>query len=448
MDHSNIWDKTKSVLRDRLPAHAFETWFEPIKPLKVAGPQLILQVPNQFFSEWVDMHYRKHIISTLEGLGGEPREIKYVISTEGNNPSEKLADNIAIKSTPKKILPPHLSAGYTFSTFIEGPNNQFAKAAAQTVAVSPGKQSFNPLVIYGGVGLGKTHLLHAIGNEIITTAPKLRVVIASSEKFTLDFISSIQKNRTAEFSRSYRNADVLLIDDIQFFQKKEQTQEQFFHTFNELYQLGRQIVMTADRYPGEMSGLQDRLLSRFQSGLSVDVQPPNYETRVAILMDKAEQNSLDLPYEVIEFIARHLKNNVRDLESIIIRLLAHASLSQVDIDFPLVKKVLKERLGDTVSADISAEDIIGRVAVLTNVRADDIVGPSRRKEITEARHLSVYLCRDLLGLSLSTIGMHFGGRDHTTALYACNKVRTNLKTDKRFNRIVGTVKDDLSFAIL
>ena len=448
MDHSNIWDKTKGVLRDRLPAHAFETWFEPIKPLDVTGPQLVLQVPNQFFSEWVDMHYRKHIISTLEGLGGEPREIKYVISTEGNNLPEKPADKIAVKSTPKKILPPHLSAGYTFSTFIEGPNNQFAKAAAQTVAGSPGKQSFNPLVVYGGVGLGKTHLLHAIGNEIITTAPKLKVVIASSEKFTLDFISSIQKNRTAEFSRSYRNADVLLIDDIQFFQKKEQTQEQFFHTFNELYQLGRQIVMTADRYPGEMSGLQDRLLSRFQSGLSVDIQPPNYETRVAILMDKAEQNSLDLPYEVIEFIASHLKNNVRDLESIIIRLLAHASLSQVDIDFPLVKKVLKERLGDSVSADISAEDIIGRVAVLTNVRADDIVGPSRRKDITEARHLSIYLCRDLLGLSLSTIGMHFGGRDHTTALYACNKVRTNLKTDKRINSIVGTVKDDLSFAIL
>ena len=313
---------------------------------------------------------------------------------------------------------------------------------------SPGKQSFNPLVIYGGVGLGKTHLLHSIGNEIIATAPKLKVVVASSEKFTLDFISSIQKNRTAEFSKSYRNADVLLIDDIQFFQKKEQTQEQFFHTFNELYQLGRQIVMTADRYPGEMSGLQDRLLSRFQSGLSVDIQPPNYETRVAILMDKAEQNSLDLPYEVIEFIASHIKNNVRDLESIIIRLLAHASLSQVDIDFPLVKKVLKERLGDMVSTDISAEDIIGRVADLTNVRTDDIVGPSRRKDITEARHLSVYLCRDLLGLSLATIGMHFGGRDHTTALYACNKVRTSLKTDKRFNRIVGTVKDDLSFAVL
>ena len=448
MDHSSIWDKTKVLLKDRLPTHAFETWFEPIKPLDVIGSKLVLQVPNQFFSEWVDMHYRKHIISTLKGFGSGPREIKYVISTKGTSSPEKTAEPVSVERARKKIQPPHLSIGYTFSGFIEGPNNQFAKAAAQTVAGSPGKQSFNPLVVYGGVGLGKTHLLHAIGNEIIATAPKLKVVVASSEKFTLDFISSIQKNRTAEFSKSYRNADVLLIDDIQFFQKKEQTQEQFFHTFNELYQLGRQIVMTADRYPGEMSGLQDRLLSRFQSGLSVDIQPPNYETRVAILMDKAEQNSLDLPYEVIEFIASHIKNNVRDLESIIIRLLAHASLSQVDIDFHLVKKVLKERLGDTVSADISAEDIIGRVAVLTNVRTDDIVGPSRRKDIAEARHLSVYLCRDLLGLSLATIGMHFGGRDHTTALYACNKVRTNLKTDKRFNRIVGTVKDDLSFAIL
>ena len=235
MDHSYIWDKTKSVLKGRLPAHAFETWFEPIKPLNINGTKLVLQVPNQFFSEWVDMHYRKHIVSTLERLGAGPREIKYVVSTDANNQLEKTNSNIAVERMPKKTLPLHLNSAYTFSAFIEGPNNQFAKAAAQTVSQSPGKQSFNPLVIYGGVGLGKTHLLHAIGNEIVTTAPKLKLVIASSEKFTLDFISSIQKNRTAEFSRSYRKANVLLIDDIQFFQKKEQTQEQFFHTFNELY---------------------------------------------------------------------------------------------------------------------------------------------------------------------------------------------------------------------
>jgi len=446
MNHLDFWKKTKDELKKRLPAHTFDTWLEPIEVLEIGAPGAVLQVPSQFFSEWVDTHYSKHILNTINDMGVKTKNVKFVVSGEEFKVEKEESNGVT--SAPRQIRPRHLNASYTFERFIEGPNNQFAKAASQKVSDSPGSQSFNPLVIYGGVGLGKTHLLHAIGNELIETSPKTKIVIASSEKFTLDFISSIQKNNTAQFSKSYRKADVLLIDDIQFFQKKEQTQEQFFHTFNELYQLGKQIVMTADRYPGEMSGLQDRLLSRFQSGLSVDVQPPNYETRVAILMEKAEINGLDLPYDMIEFIAMHLKNNVRELESTIIRLLAHASLSQVDIDFPLVKKVLKERLGDGISADISAEDIINRVADLTNVRTDDIVGPSRRKEIAEARQISVYLCRELLGLSLSTIGMHFGGRDHTTALHACKKVKNSLKSDKRFNRIVGKVKDDFSFAIL
>lgn len=448
MNHLDFWNKAKDELKKRLPAHTFDTWFEPIEALDVSAAAVVLQVPNQFFSEWVDTHYSKHILTTIKGLGVSAKSLKLVVSSDKEQkPHLQNGEAVSVLSNkPKRPL--HLNRAYSFDRFIEGPNNQFAKAAAQKVSNSPGSQSFNPLVIYGGVGLGKTHLLHAIGNEILNVSPKTKVVIASSEKFTLDFISSIQKNNTAEFSKSYRKGDVLLIDDIQFFQKKEQTQEQFFHTFNELYQLGKQIVMTADRYPGEMSGLQDRLLSRFQSGLSVDVQPPNYETRVAILMEKAERNGLDLPYDMIEFIAIHLKNNVRELESTIIRLLAHASLSQVDIDFPLVKKVLKERLGDEISADISAEDIINRVADLTNIRTEEIVGPSRRKEIVEARQISVYLCRELLGLSLSTIGMHFGGRDHTTALHACNKVKRSLKSDKRFNRIVGRVKDDFSFAIV
>ena len=446
MNHLDFWKKTKDELKKRLPAHTFDTWLEPIEVLEIGAPGAVLQVPSQFFSEWVDTHYSKHILNTINDMGVKTKNVKFVVSGEEFKVEKEESNGVT--SAPRQIRPRHLNASYTFERFIEGPNNQFAKAASQKVSDSPGSQSFNPLVIYGGVGLGKTHLLHAIGNELIETSPKTKIVIASSEKFTLDFISSIQKNNTAQFSKSYRKADVLLIDDIQFFQKKEQTQEQFFHTFNELYQLGKQIVMTADRYPGEMSGLQDRLLSRFQSGLSVDVQPPNYETRVAILMEKAETNGLDLPYDMIEFIAMHLKNSVRELESTIIRLLAHASLSQVDIDFPLVKKVLKERLGDGISADISAEDIINRVADLTNIRTDDIVGPSRRKEIAEARQISVYLCRELLGLSLSTIGMHFGGRDHTTALHACKKVKNSLKTDKRFNRIVGKVKDDFSFAIL
>jgi len=446
MNHLDFWNKTKDELKKRLPAHTYDTWFEPIEALELGIAGAVLQVPNQFFSEWVDTHYSKHILNTINDMGVKTKNLKFVVSGESFIAEDTENNNTVV--TKSQNRPRHLNSFYSFERFIEGPNNQFAKAAAQKVSDTPGSQAFNPLVIYGGVGLGKTHLLHAIGNEIIETSPKTKVVIASSEKFTLDFISSIQKNNTAEFSKSYRKADVLLIDDIQFFQKKEQTQEQFFHTFNELYQLGKQIVMTADRYPGEMSGLQDRLLSRFQSGLSVDVQPPNYETRVAILMEKSETNGLTLPYDMIEFIAMHLKNNVRELESTIIRLLAHASLSQVDVDFALVKKVLKERLGDGISADISAEDIINRVADLTNIRSDDIIGPGRRKEVAEARQIAVYLCRELLGLSLSTIGMHFGGRDHTTALHACNKIRNALKSDKRFNRIVGKVKDDFSFAIL
>jgi len=446
MDHNYIWDKTKSVLKDRLPAHAFETWFEPIKPLNINGTKLVLQVPNQFFSEWVDMHYRKHIVSTLERLGAGPTEIKYVISTEATNQLEKTTGNIDVKSTLKKILPPHLGSGYTFSAFIEGPNNQFAKAAAQTVAKSPGKQSFNPLVIYGGVGLGKTHLLHAIGNEIITTAPKLKVVIASSEKFTLDFISSIQKNRTAEFSRSYRNADVVLIDDIQFFQKKEQTQEQFFHTFNELFKAGKQIVMTADRYPGEMVGLQDRLLSRFSSGLSADIQPPDFETRVAIVMEKAEQNGLKLSYDIIEFIGTHIKNNVRELESTIIRLLAHSSLAKKEIDFRLAKTVVKERLGSNMIYDITTEDIVRRVSETTHIKEKEIVGSSRKMEIAEARQISIYLCRQILGTPFVSLGIFFGGRDHSTILHACRVMEDKTKKDQRVGRLVNELKRELSFS--
>ena len=374
MNHLELWKKSKEQLKAAQPQHAYSTWFDPIKPIGLSEEELVLEVPNQFFFEWIHSHYKDTIKEEVESVYRGKIKIKYTVSPEGRKSAvrkspegQSAARNNQYNNNKNK----QLNEKYTLSSFIEGSNNQFAKAAANNVAESPGKQSFNPLVIYGGVGLGKTHLLHAIGNKVFKGEMNKRVVCASSEKFTLDFISSIQKNRTVEFSKSYRNADILLIDDIQFFQGKEQTQEQFFHTFNELYQLGKQIVMTADRYPGEMSGLQDRLLSRFQSGLSVDVQPPNYETRVAILMEKAEMNGLSLPYDVIEFIAIHLKNSVRELESTIIRLLAHASLTQADIDFPLVKKVLKERLGDTISADVSAEDIINSCLLYTSDAADE-----------------------------------------------------------------------------
>ena len=292
--------------------------------------------------------------------------------------------------------------------------------------------------------MGKTHLLHAIGNRVLETTTDKHIVIATSEKFTLDFVNGLRKNRTVEFARQYRNADLLLIDDIQFFRGKEQTQEQFFHTFNELYQSGKQIVLTADRYPGEMQGLQDRLLSRFQSGLSVDIQPPDFEVRVAILMDKAERNGVDLPYDVIEFIATHMRTNIRDLEGTIIRLLARSSLMNQDIDQTLVKDVVKERVGERVNRDLSMEDVVRKVVEVTGIDEDNMVGKSRKKEFVEARQTAMFLCRNLLDASLSSVGMYFGGRDHTTVMHAIRTIEQKKTKEEKVNKIINQIKSTFS----
>ena len=448
MNHLDVWKESKERIKKSQPQHAFSTWFEPIKSIGLSDDDLVLEVPNQFFFEWIQSHYKETIQNEVRRAGGYDLKIKYTVSPEGReekNINQKI-DEENVWAGKRQIKNKQLNEKYTLASFIEGTNNQFAKAAARNVAESPGKQSFNPLVIYGGVGMGKTHLLHAIGNRVFKEKREKRVVCASSEKFTLDFISSIQKNRTVEFSKSYRKADILLIDDVQFFQGKEQTQEQFFHTFNELFQAGKQIVMTADRYPGEMVGLQDRLLSRFSSGLSVDIQPPDFETRVAIVMEKAEQNGLKLSYDIIELIGTHIKKNVRELESTIIRLLAHASLSKKEIDFNLAKQVIKERLGSNIIYDITAEDIVRRVSETTHIKEKEIVGASRKMEIAEARQISIYLCREILGTPLVSIGMYFGGRDHSTIIHACRVMEDKTKKDQRIGRIVGELKRELSFS--
>ena len=313
------------------------------------------------------------------------------------------------------------------------------------MAENPGKQSFNPLIVYGGTGLGKTHLLHAIGNRVLETQPETRIVIATSEKFTLDFVNGLRKNRTVEFAKQYRNADMLLVDDIQFFRGKEQTQEQFFHTFNELHLAGKQIVLTADRYPGEMRGLQDRLLSRFQSGLSVDIQPPDFEVRVAILLDKAERNGVDLPYDIIEFIATHMRSNIRDLEGTIIRLLARSSLMNQDIDHTLVQDVVKERVGSQPTRDLSIEDIVRKVSELFGVPEEALVGKSRKKEIVDARQAAMFLCRNVLDSSLSSVGMYFGGRDHTTVMHAIKAIENKKSKKKNIGENIAQITQELSF---
>ncbi|NOZ03377.1 MAG: chromosomal replication initiator protein DnaA [FCB group bacterium] len=439
-----IWAKTKDLLRERLTDHAYNTWFEPVTCIAETPSEIILEVPNQFFYEWIESHYRRTLDTIFKNDFQQNLSIKYTVSPETVKSVTAGEEPLIRSERSAKTTPPLLNRNYTFTSFIEGANNQFARAAAFSVAESPGQSTFNPLVIYGGVGLGKTHLLHAIGNHILQTRPGIKIVSASSEKFTQDFISSIQKNKTVEFSRYYRKADILLIDDIQFFQRKEQTQEQFFHTFNVLYQAGKQIVMTADQYPGEMKGLQERLLSRFQSGLSVDIQPPDFETRVAILLEKAEMNGLELPYTYIEFMATHIKDNIRELESTIIRLLATSSLFNREIDLELVKKVVRERLGQRALVDLSFEDIVRRVSRLTNVTEKEIVGVRRTKHIAQARQIAIYLCREILNNSLSSIGLYFGGRDHTTIMHACQKIESRLSSDLQLKNLVNSARQELN----
>ena len=448
MTHQVLWSQAFKRLKESLPDHAINTWFEPVVPVAIADGELILEVPNQFFYEWIDSHYRQKISGALKDASNKKTKYRFIVSTQNQKKETDDLKVITKIAQQKRQSTPNINKQYTFESFIEGTNNEFAKTAAQSVAAEPGKSSFNPLIIYGGVGLGKTHLLHAIGNRVAQNNPESNVVIVTSEKFTLDFVNSLRKNRTIEFAQQYRNSDVLLIDDIQFFRGKEQTQEQFFHTFNVLYQTGKQIVMTADKYPGEMKGLKERLLSRFQSGLSVDVQPPNFEIRVAILLDKAEQNGLDLDYDIIEFIAKHIKNNIRDLEGAIIRILAKSSLMNKEIDFGLVKDVIKERVGSSFSSDLSMEDIVRKVSDVSKVPENEIIGKSRKMELVEARQISMNLCRNIMGTSLNNIGVYFGGRDHTTVMHAVKTINKKRRTDFRLKKKVESLKQELEFSFV
>ncbi len=446
-NHKLVWETIYSRLKNSLPSHAINAWFDPIKPKRLKNNILFLEVPNQFFHEWIESHYKTDLQSALGETNG--RVIKYNIEINKNKNLKDSDDRKDIVYTNKKTLPGkfnNLNKQYTFENFIVGNNNEFAKAASESVANNPGEHNFNPLIIYGGVGLGKTHLIHAIGNKAIEKHNNFKIVNITSEQFTLDFVNSLRKNKTIEFAQNYRSADILLIDDIQFFRGKEQTQEQFFHTFNVLYQSRKQIVLTADKFPGEMKGLQLRLLSRFQSGLSVDVQPPDFEMRVAILLDKAEQNGLSLEYEIVEFIARHIKNNIRDLEGAIIRILAKSSLLNKEIDKNLVFDVVKERVGVGSFKDISIENIVKRVSASSKISEKEIVGKSRKMEIAEARHLSMFLCREIIGTSLNNIGVYFGGRDHTTVMHALKTINKKTTKDKRIKNIINSIKQELSIS--
>ncbi len=442
-----VWENISDTVRSSITEQTYATWFEPIRPVSITDFEITIEVPSKFYYEWIDSHYKNVILGAIKKETGNDVRLKFKIAGKNNGEQTNQKNQVKNILLSGKVRDydrgSKLSGRYVFNTFVEGPNNQFARAAALSVAKSPGQTSFNPLLIYGGVGLGKTHLMQAIGNQVLSKQINAKVKYTTSEKFTTDFVSAIKSNKTSEFSSRYRECDVLLLDDAQFLQKKEQTQEQFFHTFNELYQRGKQIVLTTDRHPSELYGLKDRLVSRFQSGLMVDIQKPNLETRIAILQSKAEQDILDIPDEITEFIARNIKDNIRVMEGALVKLLAYSSLFHIPITLDLARKVLKETLGRDDIKVLNIEDIIRGVSGATNVSENKLISRGRTMEVAQARQIAMYLCRELVGTSLGDIGMHFGGRDHSTVIHACRNIEKKMAIDSTFNIKVQSVKSTM-----
>ncbi|NBC85942.1 MAG: chromosomal replication initiator protein DnaA [Bacteroidetes bacterium] len=349
-----------------------------------------------------------------------------------------VSNPFAIPGIQKAEIDSQLNSSYTFERFIEGDCNRLARSAAWAIAQEPGATSFNPFLIYGGVGLGKTHLIQAIGNYVQAKDSVDTCLYVSSERFTTEFVQSIQRNRISEFSMFYRQIDLLIVDDVQFFSGKEKTQEEFFHIFNALHQSGRQIILSADRPPRDIEGIEERLLSRFQWGLSADVQSPGLETRIAILQRKAEDDGIELDQEVIEFIAHNIKSNIRELEGALIRLLAHATLHQRDLDLALAKEVLRDLMQD-MQVNLTIEEIQRIVCDYLDIPEDLVRAKTRKREVVRARQIAMYFSKKLTQHSLKTIGLHFGGRDHSTVIHANNTVEDQIETDDQFASMVEEI---------
>jgi chromosomal replication initiator protein len=462
-----VWTACMELIRDGVNTQSYKTWFEPIVPLGLSGGKLTIQVPSQFFYDWLEEHYYSLVSGTVERVLGHGVTLEYSVRVDEQpiespteyptpppNKPEKRSfpqqpTSFKIGGTPVSVsggnnrIQNFLNPRYTFDNYIKGESNQLARAAASAVANNPGGTSFNPLVIYGGTGLGKTHLIQAIGNYALANGKAERVIYISSEKFTVEFVDAIQSDRISEFSSFYRSMDLLIVDDIQFFSGKEKTQDSFFHTFNELHQIGKQLVLSSDRPPKELKGLDDRLLSRFQWGLTADIQPPDLETRIAILRKKSESDSIELPQDVVEFIAANVTTNVRELEGCLIGLLAKASLEGRDISLDLARDVVKVVVGD-IKSPITIEEIQRVVCDYFTIPEDLIRGKTRKQEIVNARQIAMYLAKELTNSSLKTIGLHFGGRDHSTVIHAYQSVEDQMRLDQKYLANVTQLKRRLS----
>ena len=440
-----FWAQCLGYIKSTISDQAYSTWFDGLLASSLTNEEITIQVPNQFHYEWLENKYRHMIDEAIQKTGSHPLVVNYSIVIS-NKSTEKIPSLIKDEESSRQTFnkKSKLHNRYIFNNFIEGQGNQFAKAASMSVADNPGQTPFNPLLIYSSPGLGKTHLIQAIGNRILQTKPSLRVVYITSEQFMHYFIRSIQENKSSEFANSYRNVDMLLLDDAQFFQTREQTQEQFFHLFNDLYQQGKQIVLTTDKHPSELIGLKDRLISRFQSGLITDIQSADLETRIAILLKEAQQGGLQIPYNIVELIATSIKNDIRAMKGALIRLLAISSLKKIDISMNLAKEVLEDILGKSTFNNVTIHHVIKYISREMKISEKQLIGKGRTMEVAIARQIGMYLCREYTSSSLTNIGLYFGKRDHSTVIHACRNIENKISKDNDFKNKINSMKNDLS----
>ncbi|WAA09532.1 chromosomal replication initiator protein DnaA [Fervidibacillus albus] len=441
---AELWTKALQSLEKKVSKPSFDTWLKTTKAVSLKEHMLVIETPNDFSRDWLDGNYKDIVADTLYELIGEQLEIQF--TTTSSKEDDTFITSVK-KKKPKNEHPIEFSQNmlnpkYTFETFVIGSGNRFAHAASLAVAEAPAK-AYNPLFIYGGVGLGKTHLMHAIGHYVLEHNPTAKVVYLSSEKFTNEFINSIRDNRPDDFRNKYRNVDILLIDDIQFLAGKESTQEEFFHTFNTLHGENKQIVISSDRPPKEIPTLEDRLRSRFEWGLITDITPPDLETRIAILRKKAKADGLDIPNDVMLYIANQIDSNIRELEGALIRVVAYSSLQNKDINADLAAAALKDIIPSSKPKVITIHDIQQIVADEYGVKMEDFRAKKRTKSIAFPRQIAMYLSRELTDFSLPKIGEEFGGRDHTTVIHAHEKISKMIKEDTQFQKQIEELESRL-----
>lgn len=441
-EETNVWDLAQHELKQQLDDYSYKNWLHPTRFQSFAEGRLTVGVPSQFYADWLRDHYMDAVCDTLRRVAPGFKSIAFVPSPEVKPPH---ADDAPVAGTPAPAAkrPPRGAMGfnqrYTFDSFVIGSGNRFAHAAARAVAESPGR-SYNPLFLYGDTGLGKTHLMQAIGNELMRRRPDMSCVFISSEHFTNQLIQSIAEKSTQRFRAKYRKVDVLLIDDIQFIAGKEATQEEFFHTFNELFDHHKQIVIASDRPPKEMKRIEERLVSRFEWGLVTDIQPPDLETRMAILQNKAQRENLTISVEVLRFIATHISTNIRELEGALITVLAYSRLTEQKINIPMVEEVLRDLIGSDKIKPVTVEQVQRAVAEHFDVRIADLCGRSKQRQFVQPRQIAMYLCKQMItSMSLSDVGAAFGGKDHTTVLYACDIVNKKIKSDLSTRQLVESL---------